>query len=97
MVGFEIEPMAEGRPNDPLPFNFLLIWVTACSKGEGNLHKKSASKWCNYSQCLEFQHHLYMLSGQQASTICVMDLMGNGAEIVVNITAKTEFVELCNS
>lgn len=44
MVGFETGPMAEGRPNDPLPFKFLHIWVTASSKGEGNLHKKSASK-----------------------------------------------------
>lgn len=42
MVGFETGPMAEGRPNDPLPFNFLQLWVTA--SGEGNLHRKSASK-----------------------------------------------------
>lgn len=51
MVGFETGPMAEGRCNDPLPFNFVCIWVTASSKGEGNLHGKSASKCCNYSQC----------------------------------------------
>ena len=90
MVGFETGPMAEGRPNDPLPFNFLHIWVTASSKWEGNRHKKSASKWCNYSQRLQFQqYHLHMLNGQQTSTIYDMDVMGNGAEIVVvNITAK---------
>lgn len=90
MVGFETGPMAEGRPNGPLPFNFLHIWVTASSKGEGNLHKRSASKWCNYSQCLQFQqYHLHMLNGQQILTIYVMDLMGNCAKVVVvNITAK---------
>lgn len=44
MVGFETGPMTEGRPNDPLPFNFLQLWVTASGKGEGNLHRKSASK-----------------------------------------------------
>lgn len=90
MVGFETGPMAEGRRNDPLPLNFLHIWVIASSKGEGNLHEKSASKWCNYSQCLQFQqHHPHMLNAWQTSTIYVMDLMGNGAKIVTaNITAK---------
>lgn len=44
MVGFETGPVAEGRPNDPLSFNFLQLWVTASGKGEGNLHRKSASK-----------------------------------------------------
>lgn len=68
MVGFETGPIAEGRPNDPLPFNFLHIWVTASSKGEGNLHKKSASKWCNYSRYLHFQqYHLHTLNAQQTS------------------------------
>lgn len=35
-----------------IPFHliFLCIWVTASSKGEGNLHRKSASKCSNYSQ-----------------------------------------------
>lgn len=74
------------------PFHLIssIIWVTASSKGEGNLHKKSGSKWCNYSQCLQFQqYHLHTLNGQQTSTIYVPGLMGNGPEIVmVNITAK---------
>lgn len=61
MVGFETGPMAEGRPNDPLPFNFLQLWVTAAGKGEGNLPRKSASKWWNYRQSLWFQHyHLHV-------------------------------------
>lgn len=35
-----------------IPFHliFLCIWVTASSKGEGSLHRKSTSKCCNYSQ-----------------------------------------------
>lgn len=44
MVGFETGPMAEDRPHDPLPFNFLQLCVTASDKGEGNLYRKSASK-----------------------------------------------------
>lgn len=40
MVRLETGPIAEGRPNDPLPFNFLQLWVTASGEGEGNLHRK---------------------------------------------------------
>lgn len=76
MVGFETEPMAEGRPNDAHPFNFLQPWVTASSKG--NLHKMPASQWHNYTQCLHFQcYHLTFEMVSRVLTLCVMDWMGS--------------------
>lgn len=44
MVGFETGPMAEGRPNDPIPLNFLHICVTAISKGERGRSAQELSK-----------------------------------------------------
>jgi len=44
MVGFETGPMAAGRPNDPLPFNFLHVWVTASSKGEGKAAQETSKQ-----------------------------------------------------
>lgn len=44
MMGFEAGPMAEGRPNDPIPLNFLHIWVSACHEEERRRSAQGISK-----------------------------------------------------
>ena len=67
-----------------IPFHLIFYmygWLLLVRE-KGKLHKKPASKWCNYTQRLRFQKW-------SADFHYVMDLMGNGAEIVVvNMTAK---------
>lgn len=89
-MGCEAGPMAEGRPNDPIPLNFLHIQVSACREEE---RRRSAQGISKQTMQLQFLHTVSAVSFpkvKRSADFLYMNLMGNGAGIVmVNLAVKS--------